>query len=144
MGWSLSSFDEEISSEGCLSWWGDTDDPASVEIGAHLKLPPGAQNLVAHSAQSLQTCDIYASFVIPAPQLDAFLASTHISQTKQVSGSGLANLSPTINAVNWTFNEKMTYLYGSGAGDGGQNLQEIVIEQIRSDTYKVYVVNHLD
>ncbi len=127
---------------GCLEWWGGPDDPAAVEEGANLILPPSTKNLSARSV-AFQDCIVFVNFDMAPDDLDSFLASTDVSKLDSIAGSGLGEFTNLIqNDVNWTFDDDRVYLYGKG-GDSNRSWQYIVIDQTTTGGYKVYVIHFL-
>lgn len=128
---------------GCLEWWGGPDDPATIETGAHLTLPPSTGNLSAHSA-AFQDCFVFVSFTMVSTELDSFITSTYVSELENVPGSQLESFTSLLGSdVDWRFEDAQTYLYGSGSSKPGGSSQGIVIEAISPMLYKVYVVSFL-
>ncbi len=157
---------------GCLEWWGGPTDPAAIEEGANLILPPSTENLFAHSV-AFQDCFVFVSFDMASADLDSFLTSTYVSELSSVTGSqlipimfesvmqkrapvGLLKYMTPIfmigittfinllqNDVDWTFDDETVYLHGKGSSESGLSSQSIVIARRSPDTYTVYVVTFL-
>jgi hypothetical protein len=144
IGETLSSLGEWYSYEGdCLEWWGGPDDPAAIEQGANLRLPPSVDNLFAHSV-AFQDCFVSVSFDMASNDLEEFLASTHVSALTPASSYDLDYFRSLMSdGVDWAFDDEVTYQFGSGSSNSGLESQYIIVDTTDQGRYAVYVITFL-
>lgn len=116
---------------------------AAIEEGANLTLPATADNVFTRSVYvGRGDCIVFVSFDMDAGELDAFIASTWVSSVAPMRNPELFELRGILqNDVDWTFNSETEYLYGKGqSAPNSTSTQQIAIETIAPDIYRVYVV----